>query len=142
MARSYCRRPHAVGEIILVVFGKYSLSRAALLMKLHKVTVHKDRKCFDSELFSQLRIRVNIYLFIFNSVSGTGLKDLYKFTHLSLTTHWEIYYYPYFADEGTEMQRGSSLFRVTILNGKGRRLIQMATLELALFYLLFSDYLE
>lgn len=87
MAWSYCRRPHAVGEIILVIFGKYSLSHAALLMKLLKVTVHKDRKCFDSELFSQLTIRVNIYLFIFNSVSGTGLKDLYMFTHVSLTTH-------------------------------------------------------
>lgn len=72
----------------MVIFGKYSLSHAALLMKLLKVTVHKDRKCFDSELFSQLTIRVNIYLFIFNSVSGTGLiKDLYMFTHVSLTTH-------------------------------------------------------
>ena len=126
----------------MVIFGKYSLSQAALLMKLHKVTVHKDRKCFDSELFSQLTIRVNIYLFIFNSVSGTALKDLYMFTHLSLTTHWETYYCPYFVDEGTEMQRGNSLFRITILNGKSRMLIQMVTPELAHFYLLFGDCLE
>lgn len=34
------------------------------------------------------------------------------------------------------------MFRITILNGKGRMLIQMVTLEFALFYLLFSDYLE
>lgn len=75
-------------------------------------------------------------------MSGTGLKDLYMFTHLSLTTHWETYSCPYFVDEGTEMQRGNSLFRITILNGKGRMLIQMVTLELALFYLLFGDCLE
>lgn len=111
-------------------------------MKLHKVTVHKDRKCFDSELFSQLTIRVNIYLFVLTLCVRHWPKDLYMFTHLESHNSLGDLFLSYFVDEGTEMQRSNSLFRITILNGKGRMLIQMVTLELALFYLLFGDCLE
>ena len=64
VAWSHCRRPHAMGDVILAIFGKYSLSHAALLMKLHKITLHKRRKCLESELFSKLMIIVNICFFL------------------------------------------------------------------------------
>lgn len=90
-----------MGDVILAIFRKYSLSHAALLMKLHKITLHKGRKCLDSEL----KVNDNSqHLFFSYSVLGTGLKGLYMIAHLILTTYESnIYYCPHFTNEETEI---------------------------------------